>query len=246
MEDTTLIDSPEIIPSTPLQPPTLKISSLNLKDTKIISDIEDWVQELSDINVDIAAIQGVTKTVQESLFRFFKSQGYTYTRFDSASANVTKTSVEYIFSKIPIVKREYKIFVGTKQQRGISRCLVKAGHTTQTPVLVWVATSQLEKDSPTLRKTQISEICSEFSFKDGAETIFCGDTQIPSWQQQSIREPDGWLDAWREKGCDKNEKTSLYDRMDRIWWKDGGSLKCEKFDLCCDRGGVVATFGFDV
>lgn len=243
--------SPSETPETPTDPlldipvekTTLTVATFNLKSAIDPEDIEWFVNDIVSQDVDVAAIQGVVKRAFDTLFRTFKSLGYQYSRFDQLSSVKERTSAEFLFSKIPILKKEFKLFVGSHQSRGISKYLVRAGHRSAKPYDVWVATSQLEMGGSGngVRKTQISELASELGQIENV--VFAGDTQIPSWQSSAVeyRCPSGWRDAWWEKGNADNEKTSLQDRMDQIWVY-GAEMECISFGMCCDRQGVVATF----
>ena len=222
--------------------PCLKVGTFRLKDHFDSEDIEFYVKEISDKSPDVVAIQGVTKRNCDVLFRTFKSLGYQFSRFDKVSSAKDRDSSEILFSKVPVLKKEFKLFVGSKQNRGISKYLVKAGSRTENPFDVWVATSQFETGGSGngIRKTQILEVAAESLRSPEIPIIFAGDTQIPSWQNTSLYQPDGWYDAWREKGTSATEKTSEHDRMDQVWWK--GSLRCIKFELCCDNEAVISTF----
>lgn len=227
--------------------PSLKVGSFRLKDHFDSEDIEFYVKEISDKSPDVVAIQGVTKRNCDILFRTFKSLGYQFSRFDKVSSAKDRESSEILFSKIPVLKKEFKLFVGSRQNRGISKYLVKAGSRTETPFDVWVMTSQFEVGGSGngVRKTQILEVAAEAdkNVKEGGcdiPTIFAGDTQIPSWQNTALYQPAGWYDAWRERGTSATEKTSEQDRMDQIWWI--GRLLCTKFELCCDNEAIITTF----
>ncbi len=234
-----------LLQDTPKEKTTLTVATFNLKLTTDPEDIEWFVKDIVALDVDVAAIQGVVKRAFDPLFRTFKSLGYQYSRFDQLSSVKDRSSAEFLFSKIPIIKKIFKLFVGSHQSRGISKYLVRAGHRSVVPYDVWVTTSQLEigGSGNGLRKSQLVEVVSELGKDEfSTEAIFAGDTQIPSWQNVSpeYRCPDGWRDAWWEKGTAENEKTSEQDRMDQIWFSRG--LECISFGMCCDKQGVVATF----
>ena len=240
------ITTDPLLQDTPTEKTALTVATFNLKFTTDPEDIEWFVKDIVALDVDVAAIQGVVKRAFDPLFRTFKSLGYQYSRFDQLSSVKDRSSAEFLFSKIPILKKIFKLFVGSHQSRGISKYLVRAGHRSVDPYDVWVATSQLEigGSGNGLRKSQLAEVVSDLGGKDEFSTgaIFAGDTQIPSWQNVSpeYRCPDGWRDAWWEKGTAENEKTSEQDRMDQIWFSRG--LECISFGMCCDKQGVVATF----
>ncbi|HMP28124.1 MAG TPA: hypothetical protein PKD85_00905 [Saprospiraceae bacterium] len=230
------------------EPPRLKVATFNL-----FGDTPDATEEISKEmvanKVDVVAIQGVTKLNCDILLRTFRSHGYTYARFDSISALKNREEFEMIFSKLPILKKEFELFValGDGPGRGISKYLVTVGADKDEPQNVWIATSQFEPEGSGggLRRTQIKELDNHLSSLNiGAGVIFAGDTSIPKWQESSLGVPEGWFDAWREKGTVKNERTNDEDRMDQIWWRSndkGGNIKCIEFDLIC-RNGVYGIF----
>lgn len=222
--------------------PLLKVGTFRLKDNFDTEDVEFYVKDIVGVTPDVVAIQGVTKKNCDMLFRTFKSLGYSYSRFDQVSSAKDRQSFEILFSRIPVLKKDFTLFVGSRQNRGISKYLVTAGSRTENPFNVWIATSQFETGGSGngIRKTQISEIAAEMAKDESVPSVFAGDTQIPSWQSSSLHQPSGWYDAWREKGTSSTEKTSEFDRMDQIWWR--GDMRCVNFELCCENQAVVATF----
>jgi hypothetical protein len=235
--------------------PKLKVATFNLfGDGQAVA--KEITEEMISKQVDVAAIQGVTKLNCDVLFRTFKSNGYLYARFDSISALKNRDDFEIIFSKLPILKKEFELFVslGNGPGRGICKYLIQVGNEKSESKNVWVVTSQFEPDGSGkgLRQTQIKELDNHLKnpltdiSKEGSTSgvIFAGDTSIPKWQESSLGVPNGWLDAWREKGTAQNERTNDEDRMDQIWWKSYGGkhvLRCVEFDLIC-RNGVYAVF----
>jgi hypothetical protein len=235
---------------------SVKVATFNLfgEDGKLM------VETMVSKKVNVVCVQGVTKYNCNSLFRTFKSNGYSYSRFDQVPALKDRDDAEIIFSNIPVIKKEFSLFGGTSgTARGLSMYLVKAGHTSQNPRLVWIATSQLEPEGSGggLRKEQIIELDNELRVKlrpggggdenIPAAVIFAGDTSIPNWQQRDLKAPDGWYDAWREKGTSANEKTSNDDRMDQIWWHQYSpecNFRCREFGLIHENG-VYAVFDFE-
>jgi len=234
------------IPIPPIEEviPTIKVASFNIQNSKDSEFIDTVTEEMKVLDVDIVAIQGCTKLNSESLFRSFKQRGYQYTRFDQMH---TRSSSEIMFysSRVTIKKKEYTKFGNSLQQRGVAKYKVSIGKT-DTPE-VWVITSQLEEGGSGngYRKSQILEMGTMFS-SSPISVIFAGDTSIPSWQ--TLREPSGWRDGWREKGTSENEKTTLLDGMDKIWYANGGDrrIECINYSLVCtfcnQRKGVMATF----
>lgn len=233
------------IPKVPAALPKIKVSTLNLLCNRDIDYIDEVASEIAKLSVDVISIQGCTKLNNEVLFRAFKSRGYLYTRFDQMH---TRESGEIMFytSRLLVQKKEYTNFSSSNQKRGVSKYRIALTKDPLSPE-VWVITSHLEEGGSGngCRKSQISEISSMFS-SSTLPVIFAGDTSIPSWQDLSC--PNGWFDAWREKGTSDNDKTSLLDRMDQIWYRSSekSQMRCLDYDLICnsnpDRKGVVATF----
>lgn len=219
-------------PTTP--PPLLRVASLNISlvAKEAIGGVCTYLINHSE--ADVIAIQGLNQMWYEPVFRAFKSSGYNYTKPDPVPE---RKDMEVLFSKLPIIKRVYRMFVQTSQLRGVMSYQVKVGATN----MVWVCTSQLESggsgNGP--RKHQVAEIPK--LFPKGESVIFAGDTNIPSWQ--SVDLPEGWSDAWREKGSVDTEKTTMEDRKDRIYYSPG--VRCMSFDVVCKsepRRGVVGSF----
>lgn len=211
--------------------PTLTIASFDICGNNEKEDIVEILNAILKYKPDILAIQGLTRENCDTVFRNMKSQSYTYSRFDQTGNPRPEFEILFSHNDIPILKREYTRFIRTEQNRGISKYLITVGSHTQNPIDVWIFTSQLERGAPgnAIRKIQIMEIGAEYkrvSFDqkhpiNPIPVVFAGDTCIPSWQEHSLRCPDGWFDAWREKGTSQNEKTSLYDRTDQIWFSSG-------------------------
>lgn len=233
------------IPDVARPEPRITVATYNLlgkRDSDHISEIADI---LADKCVDVVSIQGCHKHNAEALFRAFKRLGYLYTRFDQIN---TRLNGEIMFHKtrtsVTIKKKEYTKFSSTSQLRGICKYRVAIG---SPPVELWVITSHLEEGGSGNghRRTQILELAEQFS-KSDVPVIFAGDTSIPSWQNLGV--PNGWLDAWREKGNSDNEKTSELDRMDQVWYKSHpkSQLECVSYELFGpsddSRKGVIATF----
>lgn len=227
--------------------PRLKVATFNLfGDCKDVA--KEITEEMISKQVDVVAIQGVTKLNCDVLFRTFKSNGYSYARFDSIAALKDRDDFEIIFSRLPILKKEFELFVslGNGPGRGICKYLVRVGNEKSESKNVWVVTSQFEPEGSGkgVRQTQIKELDNHLLSKEGPASgvIFAGDTSIPKWQESSLGVPKGWLDAWREKGSAQNERTNEDDRMDQIWWRSyGDDMRCIEFDLIC-RNGIYAIF----
>lgn len=205
--------------------PKITVASFDICGNNEKEDIVEILDAILKYKPDILALQGLTRENCDIVFRNMKSQSYTYSRFDQTGNPRTEFEILFSHNDIPILKREYTRFIRTEQNRGISKYLVTVGSHTQNPTDVWIFTSQLERSASgnAIRKIQIMEIDAEYrrvstQLAKPMPVIFAGDTCIPSWQEHSLRCPDGWFDAWREKGTSQNEKTSLYDRTDQIWF----------------------------
>lgn len=233
--------------------PVLKVATFNICSMDEKEEIVETFDAILRYDPDVIAIQGLTRQNCDSVFRIMKSKAYSFSRFDQTGA--PREEFEILFSKntVPIIKKEYTPFIKTNQNKGLSKYLVTAGAQTQQPIDIWIFTTKFEEGASgnAIRKVQILELNAEYNrVSKSAPGIFAGDTSIPSWQSSdsSLRCPDGWCDAWREKGTSQNEKTSLYDRMDQIW-----SRNCEKIEIVefsrirvnssdDTRAGVCATF----
>ena len=233
--------------------PRLKVATFNICRNTEKEEITEIIDTILRFDPDILAMQGLTKKNCEAVFRIMKQAGYSFSRFDHTGA--PREDFEILFSKneVPILKKEYTPFNKSGQNRGLSKYLITAGAQTQYPINVWVFTSKLEEgaEGNTIRKTQIVEIDAERSKIGATPVIFAGDTSIPSWQiiNDSYKCPNKWYDAWRERGTSENEKTSLHDRMDQIWFFPGeetlelvdfARMKISTSDDI--RSGVCATF----
>lgn len=226
--------------------PEFSIASYNIQRQDEEGELIFIFEKILFYQPDILALQGVTKFNCEVIFRILKKQGYQGTRFDHSG--LPRQEFEIIFSKITVKHKGYCPFVRTNQNKGLVKYLVVAGERTQKPFEVCVYSSCFEPgaEGNVIRKTQILEMAAE-RVKDNLEiVIFAGDTSIPSWQEAAIRCPEGWKDAWREKGNSSNEKTSLHDRTDQIWYY--GNVEPVEFstiriDPSIDiRAGVFAKF----
>lgn len=231
----------------PLKVATYSFGEGHDRDTKpsdIAEDIISLAEELIATEAEIIAIQGVARAATDALIRTMRSKGYTHTKFDNSGS---REGVEYMFAKVPVMKREFKLFVGSRQGRGIGVYHIDIGSPSN-PTPVIVCTSQFEAGGSGggLRKSQLTEL--QTLFVGAKRIVFAGDTNIPAWQ--SFDPPVGWMDAWREKGSSDTEKTTLHDRMDRVYYR---GLRCVHFDTVCETGcgldddgfarrGVVATF----
>jgi hypothetical protein len=236
----------------------LKVATFNICEMEEKEEITETFDAILRYDPDVLAVQGLTKKNCDSVFRIMKAKSYSFSRFDQTGA--PRDSFEILFTKntVPVLKKEYTPFIKTNQNKGLSKYLVTASAQTQRPVNVWIFTSKFEEDAPgnAIRKVQILELNAEYdrvrrpsrAEKISTPGIFAGDTSIPSWQSSdsTLKCPDGWSDAWREKGTSQNEKTSLYDRMDQIWVS--GDLAIVDFvrirvnSSDDTRAGVCATF----
>jgi exonuclease III len=217
-------------------PRILRVASWNISGVVKENLLDMCTYLINQADADVIALQGVVYQTFEPIFRAFKTNGYTSVRPDQIP---DRKDTELLFSRLPVVKKMYKRFANSTQNRGTLAYQVQVGG--KTPVEVWVCTSQLEAtgagNGP--RKLQIHEIPKIFS-KEHA-VIFAGDTNVPSWQDTPL--PEGWHDAWREKGSSDTEKTTTEDRKDRVMYTS--DLRCIHFDLVCkseSRRGVVASF----
>jgi len=238
--------------------PELKVATFNICCTRDKEEITETFDAILKCKPDVVAMQGLTKQNCDAVFRIMKQQGYSFSRFDQTG--MPREDFETLFTRneIPVLKKEYKTFIRSQQNKGLSMYLITAGAQTQHPINVWIFTGKLEEDASgnSIRKTQIIEIDAERSKRNQTSVIFAGDTSIPSWQSSdsSFKTPSGWLDAWREKGTSQNEKTSLYDRMDQIWFSSGGERPIEITDFGLIRispsedvrAGVCAFFTIEI
>ncbi len=249
----------------------LSVATYNLCGLHEKDELLDILDILVKASPDVLAMQGLTKLNCDVVFRKLKSSGYSYSRFDLAISvdnsilprsqlKRTRASFEILFAKndIAIIKKEYVPFVRTNHNRGISKYLISVGkYVLKEPINVWIYTSQLETgaEGNADRKFQIAEIESERiknSNTGGSVVIFAGDTSIPSWQENSVKCPQGWIDAWREKGNSQNEKTTFYDRMDQIWCFSDENLTLENFfkiemgnSLIETRAAIYVIFSYE-
>lgn len=244
----------------------VKVATYNLFGS--CEEAKDLAETLISEKVNIAAIQGVTKKNCDVLFRTFKSNGYQYTRLDTLPALKDRKDFEVIFSNIPVLKKEFYLFSSLNKGvgRGLCKYLVQVGERTANPKLLWFVTTQFEPNGSGggLRKAQITELNNEMSMagtgmagtgrtdtphSEPTSVIFAGDTSIPKWQNSSLGVPEGWKDAWRERGTSKNECTFGDDRKDQIWWRSYGEevdMECVEFGLVFDGSnagnGIYAIF----
>lgn len=241
--------------------PVLKVATFNIVRNNEKEEIGEIFDHILRYEPDVLAIQGLTKQNCEAVFRIMKKSGYSFSRFDHTGA--PREDFEILFTKnaIPVLKKEYTPFNKSIQNRGLSKYLITAGAHTNYPINVWIFTSKLEEGASgnTIRKTQIVDIsaAADMSAATAAKTpiIFAGDTSIPSWQSidNAYKCPSGWYDAWKERGTCENEKTSLHDRMDQIWFTQKGACASDRFTITdfsriristSDdvRAGICATF----
>lgn len=200
----------------------VSVATYNLQSQSEKEALVEIFDKILKFSPDVIAVQGMTKMNSDIVFRILKSSGYNFSRFDQVGSK-PRPVFEILFSKIPVLKKEYIPFNRTTQNKGLSKYLVTAGSRTQNPINVNIFTSHLESDSSgnTIRKNQITEIISEHNKNPDIQTIFAGDTSIPSWQEMLVKCPNEWGDAWRVKGTSQNEKTSFYDRSDQVWLSPG-------------------------
>ena len=223
---------------------TFSVATYSLGDE---ADIEEVLGQLVELNPDVIALQSISRLARDVVFPFLKRSGYQYVVFDQVKA---RDRGEVIFTKLKVVKKAYYPFTHSNLNYGISAFLLvvgKVGDSQNEPTLrggdrsknVWVATSFLD-EAAGCRKAQVTEIGSVF--KNDALVVFAGDTNIPAWQNSSLRAPTGWADAWREKGSSDNELTDFQDRKDQIWSK---GVYTTEFGYACDDGkrkGIFARF----
>jgi len=219
---------------TPLR--ILKVASYNIALVEEDNLFDTCIYLINQSEADVIALQGVSYQTFTPVCRAFKSNGYDYFKPDQVP---DRKDTELLFSKLPILKKMYRRFVQSTQNRGILAYQVQVG--ASPPATVWVCTSQLEAggsgNGP--RKLQLQEIPKIFAKEH--TVAFIGDTNFPAWQTMVL--PVDWRDAWREKGSVDTEKTSQDDRKDRVLYTS--DLRCTHFDLVCkseQRRGVVAWF----
>lgn len=236
--------------------PVLKVATFNIVRNNEKEEIVEIFDSILRYDPDVLAVQGLTKQNCEAVFRIMKKGGYSFSRFDQTGA--PREDFEILFTKnaIPVLKKEYTPFNKSVQNRGLSKYLIMAGAHTNYPINVWIFTSKLDEgaEGNTIRKAQIVDIsaaAAPVGLDVGTPAIFAGDTSIPSWQSidNAYKCPNGWYDAWRERGTFENEKTSLHDRMDQIWFTqqsnnfaitDFSRIRISTSDDV--RAGVCATF----
>ena len=230
------------IPVVTAEPSVLRVATFNLLGTRDADFIVDVGEEMKKLEIDVVSIQGCHKHNLEALFRAFKQRGYLYTRFDQMHTRQL-SEIMFYSSRVVVKKKEYTRFSNSAQGRGVCKYQLSLGKHPSSPE-VWVISSQFEEGGSGngYRKAQIDELTEMFS-KNESSIIFIGDTNIPSWQ--NLREPSDWSDGWREKGTSDNERTTILDRMDQIWYRLSKNFKCTGYALVCEcseRKGVMAMF----
>ena len=166
---------------------------------------------------------------------------------------------ELIFSRHPILEKEYQRFQKTSQDRGLLRIKVEIDG-----IPIHIFTSQLEVGASAtfLRRAQV-EIFESVIKKIDESIIFGGDTGILEYQRD-ISQPKGCWDAWYEAGSESTRYTydsitnllvphPFKDRPDRVWYRmsEAGKITCQKCKLIGDNEemeisshyGVLARFG---
>jgi hypothetical protein len=224
----------------------LRVATYNVCDEK---DYDSMATEFLNNGMDVVALQGIEKLVYDKILRSMKSRGYS--NYANPSSPFRKT-FEVIFSRLPS-KKEYKLFSNTNQSCGIIKYIFDIpvrspsmdGGATTSIITIAILTSHLEENGTGNgnRLAQLKEI-DTLTKDDKCAVIFAGDTSIPSWQ--SVTLPNGWYDAWREKGTIDTEITKTYDsvigvvqdRPDRVLYRlsQEQNLECIDFMLGCKAG----------
>jgi len=225
----------------PVPVSTISILSFDFSSCENVQK-EELIEKLEVIlkfDPDVIVLQGLSAMNCDCIFRFLKSNKYKYTRFDAAGKN---KYFEVFATKNIVLEGGYTQFIKTSQNKGIGKCLVGFGN--QNPKKVWIFTGCFDSSSVVNRKIQVAELASEAKKHEGFPIIFAGNTNIPVWQD--LKEPKDWSDAWKTKGASNNEKTSLQDRYDRMWFT--GNVNVEKFEIVDfngpedERKGIFSIF----
>jgi uncharacterized protein YlzI (FlbEa/FlbD family) len=235
-------DEEDLIEQPEAKPTTITIATYSFIGEE---DIDHVIDELKEYAFDptIIALQNIEKYDYVKVLRRLKKEGYIfYLREETKTADYG----EILFSRLPILKSEFHPFSKTRQNRGITCYLVKVPLKDGSEgKLVWIATSQFEDDGTGsgCRRSQITEL--DKLFMDDERVIFAGDTCITQYQNKTHKRPDGWMDAWEEKGTEEDEETTDEgDRRDRIWVK---GMEILEFGIAYDdvRTGIFAIVKVD-
>lgn len=233
-----------------------QLKNLDAK-TKRNANVEETVESLCEeiltailkFDPDVLALQGLNKSFCEYVFRVMKCNGYSFARFDLSGTPRSEFEILFVKNRVPTKRKEYTPFVKTTQNQGLSKVLIQAAPETPNPFYTWIFTSELERDAigNVPRKTQIVELDAE-SKKLATSSkitnfIFIGETNIPSWQDSAVTLPGAgaWQDAWKICGTSDNEKTTLNDRSDRIWYT--GDIEPIEFDVIRPFSGLDSKAG---
>jgi len=196
----------------------------------------DGYSDLNILNrlcdVDVVCLQGIHSTTVERISRLFKSSGYPYF-FRLCTSGPAKKTEEIIFSKLPVVDKQYYSYANTNQSRGLSIYTLDIYGSR-----LIILTSSLEGDAPnqssgTLRRQQFKEI-NGFTTDIKEPIIFAGDTSIPVWQDGFV--PSLYTDVWLYHGSDDTRETrSTGDRPDRILYRTSNDsvvrIECSGIEL---------------
>ena len=216
--------------------------------------LEELIDGSPGKNPDLIALQSICKMDYVKVLRFLKNKGYVFVgREETKSADFG----EILFSKFQILAAKYIPFTKTCQSRGVTAYQINvkpimptffSGEENCAYDSIWVCTSQLEDDSSagaSFRKQQIQELNKIFTNEQ--RVIFAGDTCITAYQTGSHKTPEGWIDAWKEKGTEEEKITfrletddpDTGDRRDQIWVK---GLGVKEFGIAYDddRSGIYA------
>lgn len=212
--------------------------------------VKSVIEYLSSCKPDIVLLQNIDRRLYEDVVKGMRSLDY---NFKSSDDSKRFAVVDLIFSKFPF---KGTINIVPLSQSNEGRFYTSTKISLGKDVLT-VATGSLEAAAEKIvcKKRQWAQLFS--AFKDAKYSIGGFNTNITSWQDASIKVPEGWADAWKEKGDEeftmnymKNMlvQEPIQDRPDRIIYSN--SLRCTFFTIIdassdehpSDHFGIMAHF----
>lgn len=237
--------------------------------TEPIARVKNVIEQIKNINCDVAAFQEASTDVYNTLFREMRLLGYK--RFIPKIMSVKNTG-EVIFSKIHILETKYIPFQYSQQNRGLTCIRVLLGEEDKDDVddediedetrlppsnnsSVWIVTSQFETGDkgPVNIKKQIK--CFESAFRDEVCVVFAGDTQLkpyshiefPPNNKQSLVV---WKDSWYEAGKGEGDKYTYDSATNRLCprpHRDRPDIVCYRNDMIeCDDHRLLGIENADI
>lgn len=193
------------------------------RDIDELDDIQTFKDQVKTLKPDAVFVQGCSIELLTHIIQEIRSLNVGLAYNHIQSDDILKQDTQFcMLTSLTMIKKSFIRFEQTLYDRGIIKYVIDTKETiNQKPKLLTILTAELEPSTGIVQRRHQIDTLKNITIGDktpkNQPVIFFGCTNIPNWQNTVIQ-PQDWLDAWRETGNSDSEYTNGMDRMDRIWY----------------------------